>query len=957
MIRQRLRLLAAGCAAFLAAGFLAGGALAAPVRADSTSITVDGTQSGRTFDGVGALSAGANSRLLFDYPEPQRSQILDYLFKPGYGASLQILKVEVGGDTNSTDGAEPSAQHTPSDADYNRGYEWWLMEQAKARNPNIKFVALAWGAPGWIGVNDPANPHPGQPYFWSRDMIDYYVHWIEHAKSDHGITIDSIGGWNERDYDKTWYENFHAALVAAGLSTKIIAADSFTWNIANDLASDPAFSAAVATVGMHYPCGYLSAYTSCSSPAAAQNLKQNLWASENGSEDLNAGPAVARAINRDYIDGKMTAYINWPPVASIYPDQTWSQTGLMLANQPWAGSYQLGSALWATAQTTQFTAPGWHYIDSASGYLSGSGTGGDPHSGSYDTLAAPNGTDYSTIFETLDAPAAQTVTMTVAGGLSTGTVHIWSSDFTTGTYLTQQADITPSGGRYTLTLQPGRVYSVTTTTGQGHGTAVGNARATMALPYSDSFDEYAAGKEARYLADQQGAFETVPCAGRSGMCVRQMATSQPIEWNSDSDPYALLGDVDWSDYTVAADVDFEQAGSAELIARVDAQGGSPAQLDGYYLVVGSDGGWSIVKNSVRNGRTTLAGGTVAASGTGGWHHLALTVRGSTITAAMDGTTLGTATDSSYSHGQIGLGAGGYQAAQFDNLSITPTGGDYGQIWNGVANANSGKLLEVPGGSASDGTNVDQWADTGAGWERWGLVGDGSGYVKVVNQNDGKVLEDPAFATAGGTILDQWADNGGANQQWQARQNADGTVMFVNRTSALVAAAAAAGTANGTPVIQWSDLGTSEQKWNLVAAPVPGRTYAVVNRGSGLDLEVPGGSTSDGTKVDQWADLGDPWERWTVRSVGGGYIELVSPNSGKVLDDTYGSTASGNQLEQWTDIGVGNEHWELVPTGDGYYTLQNQTSGLVATVSGSGDGAIVVQSGPAGAASEWSFTVS
>ena len=43
---------------------------------------------GRTFDGVGAISGGGgNSRLLIDYPEPQRSQILDYLFKPGYGAA------------------------------------------------------------------------------------------------------------------------------------------------------------------------------------------------------------------------------------------------------------------------------------------------------------------------------------------------------------------------------------------------------------------------------------------------------------------------------------------------------------------------------------------------------------------------------------------------------------------------------------------------------------------------------------------------------------------------------------------------------------------------------------------------------------------------------------------------------------------------------------------------------
>jgi hypothetical protein len=45
---------------------------------------------GRTFDGVGAISGGGgNSRLLIDYPEPQRSQILDYLFKPGYGAACR----------------------------------------------------------------------------------------------------------------------------------------------------------------------------------------------------------------------------------------------------------------------------------------------------------------------------------------------------------------------------------------------------------------------------------------------------------------------------------------------------------------------------------------------------------------------------------------------------------------------------------------------------------------------------------------------------------------------------------------------------------------------------------------------------------------------------------------------------------------------------------------------------
>jgi hypothetical protein len=56
-----------------------------------------------TFDGVGVVSAGASTRLLIDYPEPYRSRILDLLFKPGYGTGFQHLKVEIGGDINSTD--------------------------------------------------------------------------------------------------------------------------------------------------------------------------------------------------------------------------------------------------------------------------------------------------------------------------------------------------------------------------------------------------------------------------------------------------------------------------------------------------------------------------------------------------------------------------------------------------------------------------------------------------------------------------------------------------------------------------------------------------------------------------------------------------------------------------------------------------------------------------------------
>src|SRR5439155_18461646 len=109
-VRYR-RLACLSASALLVAGITT--PVAATASAGSaTSISIDGNHGGRVFDGVGAISGGGNSRLLIDYPKKQRDEILDYLFKPGYGASLQILKVEISGDANSTDGSESSHEPT-----------------------------------------------------------------------------------------------------------------------------------------------------------------------------------------------------------------------------------------------------------------------------------------------------------------------------------------------------------------------------------------------------------------------------------------------------------------------------------------------------------------------------------------------------------------------------------------------------------------------------------------------------------------------------------------------------------------------------------------------------------------------------------------------------------------------------------------------------------------------------
>ncbi|RSD11876.1 ricin-type beta-trefoil lectin domain protein [Amycolatopsis eburnea] len=787
MFRTLLRLVVA--AVVLAAGLVAA---TAPAGA-ATSITINGGSAGRTFDGVGAVSGGGgNSRLLIDYPEPQRGQILDYLFKPGYGAALQILKVEMGGDTNSTSGAEPSHAHFRGDLDCNRGYEWWIMEQAKARNPGIKLVGLPWGAPGWIGNGT----------FFSNDLTDYYLSWLGCAKQ-HGLTIDYLTSvQNEKQWSADWTVTLRNALNANGYSAvKVISGDSWPgdWGPASAISTNTAYRNATDVLSAHYTCGYLSAQTSCSVPSSVTGTGKTLWSSENGSQDYNDGAKpLARGINRVYLDGKMTAYLNWDLIAATTPNIPWPTVGLVLANQPWSGYYSVGKDAWALAHTTQFTAPGWKYLDSSSGYL-----GGNRANGSYVSLRSPSSGDYSTVIETMDATSAQTLNLNVTGGLSTGQVHVWATNLNSNNsadFFKHTADITPSGGAFSLTAQPGYLYTITTTTGQGKGTATSPSQGSLNLPYNDDFDGYATGKEAKYLMDMEGAFETSACgAGRAGTCVRQAAPQKTIPWKKFVDPYALLGNVAWSNYTVNADVLLEKSGSVQLLGRVGSQDtGNQGAVNAYYLRISDTGAWSIQRNNTSQQVTTLRSGTTTALGTNRWHKLALGFSGSSITASVDGTVLGTVTDSTFPAGQVGIGTSTGETAQLDNLAVTGSGGGSTSV---LRNTGSGRCLDVPNVSQTNGTQVTLWDCNGGGNQQWTLT---SGKQLLVY--GAKCLDAEGASTAPGTRAIIWDCTGGTNQQWNA--NADGTITGVPSGLCL----APSGTANSAPVTLQACTGSDAQKW-------------------------------------------------------------------------------------------------------------------------------------------------
>jgi galactosylceramidase len=350
---------------------------------------------GRRFDGLGALSGGgATSVFLRSYPEPQRSEILDYLFLPRFGASLQILKVEIGGDAQSTQGVESSHMHAADDLNLQRGYEWWLMKEARARNPDIALYGLAWAFPGWVGNGS------GDPFAAAGLTAHYLTAWVDGAATAHGLDISYLGLWNEKPTDTpsgvTFVPVLRAALDAAGHASTTLVASDMDWSIAPFLLNTTELRGAFGAIGAHYP-----SYTATPD---AQATGLPLWASEDysnfnggtgndngngdGSNGGNWGAACwARTVNRNYVNGNITAAVMWHMASAIDDHMWWYGASALNAPQPWSGHYQVTPTLWSFAHTTQFTSPGWHYL------RNGSGCGWLAAGGSYVALTGPQERD------------------------------------------------------------------------------------------------------------------------------------------------------------------------------------------------------------------------------------------------------------------------------------------------------------------------------------------------------------------------------------------------------------------------------------------------------------------------------------------------------------------------------------------------------------------------------------
>ncbi|KAM5272873.1 galactocerebrosidase isoform 2-T2 [Ctenodactylus gundi] len=669
--RGQVMTAAAGSAGSTAAPLL----LSAVLALGSAYVLDDSDGLGREFDGIGAVSGGgATSRLLVNYPEPYRSEILDYLFKPNFGASLHILKVEIGGDGQTTDGTEPSHMHYALDENYFRGYEWWLMKEAKKRNPDIILMGLPWSFPGWLGKGF------SWPYVNIQLTAYYVVSWIVGAKHYHDLDIDYIGIWNERTFDIGYIKALRKMLDSHGLQrVKIIASDNLWEPISSSMLMDPELLQVVDVIGAHYPGTHTL--------QNAKMTKKKLWSSEDFStfnNDVGAG-CWARILNQNYVNGCMTSTIAWNLVASYYEELPYGRSGLMTAQEPWSGHYVVESPIWASAHTTQFTQPGWYYLKTV-GHLE--------KGGSYVALTDGLG-NLTIIIETMSHKhsrcirplvpyynvSQQLATFVLKGSLSAiPELQVWYSKLgkPSEKSLFKQLDslwLLDSNGTFTLKLQEDELFTLTTLTTGCKGSCPLPPKSQPFPPsYKDNFNiDYPFFSEAPNFADQTGVFEYYMNSDDPGahrFTLRQVLNQRPITWAADADnTISIIGDYQWTNVTISCDVYIEtpEKGGVYIAGRVNKGGIWIRSASGVFFWIFANGLYRVTGD--------LAGWIIYSSGyvevtAKKWYTLTLTIEGHSCSGKLNGKSLWENIHVIFpQNGWAAIGTHSFQFAQFDNFHV------------------------------------------------------------------------------------------------------------------------------------------------------------------------------------------------------------------------------------------------------------------------------------------------
>ncbi|BDI28856.1 hypothetical protein CCAX7_009070 [Capsulimonas corticalis] len=237
----------------------------------------------------------------------------------------------------------------------------------------------------------------------------------------------------------------------------------------------------------------------------------------------------------------------------------------------------------------------------------------------------------------------------------------------------------------------------------------------------------------------------------------------------------------------------------------------------------------------------------------------------------------------------------------------------------LINQNSGKALDLIGGSTANGAVTNQWTtDFNSINQRWALLPtEGANHFKLISWVDGKAVSVSNNSTSAGAQIWAWDYTGNEpSQQWDLVDAGNGWYYVKNVRSGLVLDVSGGSTADNAMVQQWTSNQSAAQKWRLQPW---GNFY--IRAASGKYVCIQNQGSANGSPIIQYQQENNPWFKWQFTSEGDGYYGLFSLNApSRVLCVQNASTAAAANTHLWdyNPSNIGDQKIRIVPKTDGKF---------------------------------------
>ena len=287
----------------------------------------------------------------------------------------------------------------------------------------------------------------------------------------------------------------------------------------------------------------------------------------------------------------------------------------------------------------------------------------------------------------------------------------------------------------------------------------------------------------------------------------------------------------------------------------------------------------------------------------------------------------------------------------------------------ISALDSNYVLDVSGGKANNGTNVQLYSGNGSDAQNWNIekfvskyekldalansnkntIADGV-YVISSSMNSKYVLDVKGGSTSNCGNVQLYLNNESTAQAFKVSHDAQGYATFTNVNSGKVLDVSGGIARNGRNVQQYTSNGTRSQKWIVKKS---GNGYTIVSAlDSNFVLDLSSGKVNNGQNIQIYSSNDSNAQKWNLTKYVSKQEELDqlaaenkntladgvykignAQNSNYVLDIASGSKNNGANVQLYLSNGTTAQSFTVSHDAQGYVTFTNVNSGKALDVSG------------------------